>query len=52
MEEHALTQADLSRRTGIPVTSLSDILHARRRISPRVRAKLAECFGVSASYFS
>jgi transcriptional regulator with XRE-family HTH domain len=47
-----LTQAELSRRAGIAVTSLSDILHGKRRISPAVRAKLAECFGVSASFFS
>jgi HTH-type transcriptional regulator/antitoxin HigA len=52
MEEHALTQAELARRAGVAVTSLSDILHGKRRISPRVRAKLAECFGVSASFFA
>jgi HTH-type transcriptional regulator / antitoxin HigA len=52
MEEHALTQAELSRRTGVAVTSLSDILLGKRRISPRVRAKFAECFGVSATFFS
>jgi HTH-type transcriptional regulator / antitoxin HigA len=52
MEEHALTQAALARRTGIAVTSLSDILNGKRRISPRVRAKFAECFGVSASFFA
>ena len=52
MEEHALTQAELARRTGVAVTSLSDILNGKRRISPRVRAKLAECFGVPASFFA
>ncbi len=52
MEEHALTQAELARRTGVAVTSLSDILNAKRRISPKVRAKFAECFGVSASFFA
>ena len=52
MEEHALTQAELARRAGVAVTSLSDILNGKRRISPRVRAKFAECFGVSASFFS
>ena len=52
MEEHSLTQAELARRAGVAVTSLSDILNGRRRISPRVRAKFAECFGVAASFFA
>ena len=52
MEEHSLTQAGLARRTGIAVTSLSDILNGKRQISPRFRAKFAECFGVSASFFA
>jgi HTH-type transcriptional regulator / antitoxin HigA len=52
MEEHGLTQAELSRRTGVAVTSLSDILNGKRQISPRVRAKFAECFGVAASFFT
>ena len=51
MEEHALTQAELDRRADVAVTSLSDILNGKRRISPRVRAKFAECFGISASTF-
>jgi HTH-type transcriptional regulator/antitoxin HigA len=52
MEEHSLTQAALARRTGIAVTSLSDVLNGRRQFSPRVRAKLAACFGVSTSFFA
>jgi HTH-type transcriptional regulator / antitoxin HigA len=52
MEEHSLTQAELARRAGVAVTSLSDILNGKRRISPRVRAKFAECFGVAASFFA
>ena len=52
MDEHALTQAELARRTGVAVTSLSDILNGKRRISPRNRAKFAQCFGVSASFFA
>jgi HTH-type transcriptional regulator / antitoxin HigA len=52
MEEHPLTQAELARRAGVAVTSLSDILNGKRRISPRVRAKFAECFGVAASFFA
>jgi HTH-type transcriptional regulator/antitoxin HigA len=52
MDEHALTQAELARRAGVAVTSLFDILNGRRRIGPRVRAKFAACFGVSASLFA
>jgi HTH-type transcriptional regulator/antitoxin HigA len=52
MEEHSLTQAALARRAGVAATSLSDILNGKRRISPRVRAKFAECFGVSNSFFA
>ena len=52
MEEHSLTQAELARRTAVAVTSLSDILNGKRRISPRIRARFAECFGVAPSYFA
>lgn len=52
MDEHSLTQAELSRRTAVAVTSLSDILNGERRISPRIRARFAECFGVAPSYFA
>ena len=36
MEEHSLTQAALARLAGVAVTSLSDILNGKRRISPRI----------------
>ncbi len=52
MEEHGLTQAELARRAGVPVQSLSDILHGKRKVSPRVRARLAECFGCAPSFFA
>ena len=52
MEEHVLNQARLSRRAEVAVTSLSDILNGKRRISPRIRAKFAECFGVAESFFA
>lgn len=52
IEEHSLSQAELARRTEVPVTSISDILNGKRRISPRIRARFAECFGVSPSYFA
>lgn len=52
IDEHGLSQADLARETGIPVQSLSDILNGKRRISPKVRGKLAERFGVPAFLFA
>ncbi len=52
MEEHALSQADLARRAGVAAASLSDALAGKRELSPRVRAKLAEYFGVSAAYLT
>jgi HTH-type transcriptional regulator / antitoxin HigA len=52
MEENGLSQADLARETGIPVQSLSDILNGKRRISPKVRGRLAERFGVPAFLFT
>lgn len=52
MEEHSLTLDELGRRTTVSVTALSDILNSKRRISPRIRARLADCFGVAASFFA
>jgi HTH-type transcriptional regulator/antitoxin HigA len=52
MEEHSLTQAALARRAGFAVTSLSEILNGKRRISPTIRARFAECFGVASSFFA
>ena len=52
MDEHGLSQADLARKTEIPVQSLSDILTGKRHISPKVRLKLAEYFGVPAFLFA
>jgi HTH-type transcriptional regulator/antitoxin HigA len=52
MGENGLSQADLARETNIPVQSLSDILTGKRRISPKVRGKLAERFGVPAFLFA
>jgi HTH-type transcriptional regulator / antitoxin HigA len=52
MAEHSMTQAELARRAEVAVTSLSDILNGKRLISPKVRTKLAQCFGVSISFFA
>ena len=52
MTEHGLTQAALAREAGIAVQSLNDVLHEKRRISPKVREKLAARFGVPAYLFA
>ena len=49
---HALIQADLARRAGVAAASLSDVLAGKRELSPRVRAILADYFGVSAAYLT
>ena len=51
MEENGLTQAKLSQETGIPETSLSEILNGKRGISPKVRTRLCERFGAAPSVF-
>jgi HTH-type transcriptional regulator/antitoxin HigA len=51
LEEHGLSVAALGRETGIPATSLFEVLSRRRGISPRVRAKLCERFGVEPAAF-
>lgn len=51
IEEHGLTLTGLAEETGVPVTSLSDIVHGRRGISPKVRPKLCERFAVDPSVF-
>jgi HTH-type transcriptional regulator/antitoxin HigA len=52
MRQVVLEQAELARRTGVAVTSLSDILNGKRRFSPRILAKSAEYFGVAPSFFA
>jgi HTH-type transcriptional regulator / antitoxin HigA len=49
IDENGLSLTKLSEETGIPITSLSDILHGRRGISPKVRMKLCKRFGVNPS---
>jgi HTH-type transcriptional regulator/antitoxin HigA len=51
IEEHKLSLSQLARETGIPSTTLSDILHGRRGISSRVRTKLCERFKVGPAVF-
>jgi HTH-type transcriptional regulator/antitoxin HigA len=51
LDENGLTQAQLSMETGIPVATISEILNARRGISPKVRALLAKRFKVNPALF-
>ena len=51
MEENGLTQARLSQKTGIPETSLCEILNGKRGISPKVRTRLCKRFGADPSVF-
>jgi HTH-type transcriptional regulator/antitoxin HigA len=51
LEEHKLSLSGLARETGIPLTTLSDIIHGRRGISPRVRTKLCQRFKVGPATF-
>jgi HTH-type transcriptional regulator/antitoxin HigA len=52
MDEHSLSQAELARRAGVAVKSLSDVFAGKRRMSTRMSEKMAECFGVSEDFFS
>lgn len=51
MREHGLSIAALGRETGLPPSTLSEILSRRRGISRRVRAKLCARFGVGPAAF-
>jgi HTH-type transcriptional regulator/antitoxin HigA len=49
--ENGLSQAQLSKETRIPETTLCEILTGKRGISPKVRAALAERFKVAPTLF-
>jgi HTH-type transcriptional regulator / antitoxin HigA len=49
--ENGLSQAQLSKETGIPETSLCEVLTEKRGISPKVRTALAERFKVDPTLF-
>jgi HTH-type transcriptional regulator/antitoxin HigA len=51
VEENGLSQAQLSKETGIPETTLCEVLTGKRGISPKVRAALAERFKVARTLF-
>jgi HTH-type transcriptional regulator/antitoxin HigA len=46
LEAHGITQASLSRATGIPRSTLSEILHGKRTVSKRMIPKLSAYFHV------
>ena len=49
MEAKGVTQAQLSRDTTIPKSTISEILAGKKRFSRRMIRKLADYFGVDAS---
>jgi HTH-type transcriptional regulator/antitoxin HigA len=51
IEENGLSQAQLSKETGVPETTLSEVLTGKRGISPKVRAVLAERFKTDPALF-
>lgn len=51
LEEHGLSVAELGRRAGVAKSTLSEILSRRRGVSPGVRARLCEHFGVGPEAF-
>lgn len=50
--QNGLSQAGLARETGLPETTLSEILSGKRGISPRVRTALGLRFAVAPSLFA
>ncbi|MGQ0636320.1 MAG: helix-turn-helix domain-containing protein [Planctomycetaceae bacterium] len=51
MEAKGITQADLSRKTGIPRSTVSELLSGRRQLSMSHIGPLAKCFRVPPSAF-
>lgn len=51
MEERGLTQTKLSAETGLPLTTISEILSGKRGITPKVRTKLCAYFGAGPAVF-
>ena len=52
LEPLNLSAYRVSKETGIPAMTLSEILRGIRSITPRVGIRLAKYFGVSEGYFS
>lgn len=51
IEENGLSRSQLSRETGIAVTTLSEVLSGKRGISPKLRGRLAAYFSVDVALF-
>jgi HTH-type transcriptional regulator / antitoxin HigA len=51
IDENGLSQSQLSKDTGVPETTLSEILTGKRGISPKVRKALAERFKIAPALF-
>ncbi|HRQ87196.1 MAG TPA: HigA family addiction module antitoxin [Bacteroidia bacterium] len=44
LEEFSLSQTELSRRTGIPASRISELLHGRRSVTPEYSLRLGRFF--------
>lgn len=51
LEENSLTLLALGEQAGIPISTLSEVLSGKRKISPAVREKLAKRFHTDPSLF-
>ena len=51
LDGHSLTQAELSSRTGIPRSSLNEIIKGKRAISAETALALGIFFGTSAQFW-
>ena len=51
LEDHEMSQADLSKATGIADSNISAMLNNRRGISKAARASFANVFGISPTRF-
>ena len=51
LEDREMSQADLSKATGIADSNISAMLHNRRGISKAARASFAQVFGISPTRF-
>ncbi|WP_406695460.1 helix-turn-helix domain-containing protein [Singulisphaera sp. Ch08] len=52
IEQHAVTQSQLSEQTGLAMATISEILNGKRGISEKARKTLAKRFNVAPSLFT
>lgn len=51
LEEYGLSQAELARRTGIPASTINEVIKGKRPISAEFAIALGALFGTSAQYW-